>query len=280
MRCQSEVVAPPLAADSAESKTPTLASDTAAATTSQPSPANAPSPQPTAPLGDELARRLTGVELQLSRIVAEPPATWQIDPLAREVEQLLAQAKTADERQAVQSTLAKIDRFAAIGRRYRGAPIQTAHSSASPNHTDRPTSNHADRRQPTAGQPTASATTPSASCVQSSRSGPVHRSSPCSTNAARSYPSSRPRRMSTCSHTSATASASRAAAGTSPSSNAPTSRPAASRRSTSECCDNTQGCQAYDALERCRPSVLRSHVPFERTQRSLNFRPNHDRRPD
>ena len=119
------VVAPPLAVDSAESKTPTPASDTAAATTSQSSPANAPSPQPTAPLGDELARRLTGVELQLSRIVAEPPATWQIDPLAREVEQLLAQAQTADERQAVQSTLAKIDRFAAIGRRYRGAPTGT-----------------------------------------------------------------------------------------------------------------------------------------------------------
>ena len=121
----TEVVAPTLATDSADSKTPTPASDTAAATTSQSSPSNAPSPQPTAPLGDELARRLTGVELQLSRIVAEPPATWQIDPLAREVEQLLAQAKTADERQAVQSTLAKIDRFTAIGRRYRGAPTGT-----------------------------------------------------------------------------------------------------------------------------------------------------------
>ena len=120
------VVAPPLAADSAESKSPTPASDTAAATASQPSPSNAPSPQPTTPLGDELARRLTGVELQLSRIVAEPPATWQVDPLAREVEQLLAQAQTADERNAVQSTLAKIDRFAAISRRYRGAPTGTA----------------------------------------------------------------------------------------------------------------------------------------------------------
>ncbi len=43
----------PLAADSADSKTPTPASDTAAATTSQSSPSNAPSPQPTAPLGDE-----------------------------------------------------------------------------------------------------------------------------------------------------------------------------------------------------------------------------------
>ena len=126
----TDVATPPLATDSAESKPPTPASDTAAATTSQPSPANAPSPPPTAPLGDELARRLIGVELQLSRIVAEPPATWQIDPLAREVEQLLAQAKTADERNAVQSTLAKIDRFAAIGRRYRGAPTSTVAAPA------------------------------------------------------------------------------------------------------------------------------------------------------
>jgi hypothetical protein len=70
-------------------------------------------------LADGLARRLTDIELQLSRIVAEPPATWQTDPLAREVEQLLAQAQTADERKVVQTTLAKIDRFAAISRRYR-----------------------------------------------------------------------------------------------------------------------------------------------------------------
>jgi hypothetical protein len=72
-----------------------------------------------------LARRLTEVELQLSRIVAEPPTTWQIEPLAREVEQLLAQAPTADDRQAVQTTQEKINRFAAIGQRYRssaGAP--------------------------------------------------------------------------------------------------------------------------------------------------------------
>lgn len=57
--------------------------------------------------------------MQLSRVVAEPPANWQIEPLANEAERLLAQSQTIPERAAVQTTLAKIDRFAAIGRRYR-----------------------------------------------------------------------------------------------------------------------------------------------------------------
>ncbi len=178
-----------------------------------------------------MARRLTGVELQLSRIVAKPPVTWQIDPLAREVEQLLAQAKTADERQAVQSTLAKIDRFAAIGRRYRGDRLEQW-----PHHP----ANRQSRRSQTANsrQPKASATTPSASCGQSSPSEPVHRSSRCSTNTARSCHSSRRHRTSTCSRTSATASASPAAADTSPSFNGHTSLPGVLRRSARMCCDN------------------------------------------
>jgi uncharacterized protein YgiM (DUF1202 family) len=122
----ADAVAPQLAGngtDNASSKTSTTPPETAATNVTPPADSNATSPKPSAPLADGLARRLTDIELQLSRIVAEPPATWQVEPLAREVEQLLAQAQTADERKAVQSTLAKIDRFAAIGRRYRGAPI-------------------------------------------------------------------------------------------------------------------------------------------------------------
>jgi hypothetical protein len=70
--------------------------------------------------------------LRLSRIVSEPPATWQVEPLAREVEQLLAQAKTVDQRRAVQTTLTKVDRFAAIGRRYRDAPSAATPPGQSP----------------------------------------------------------------------------------------------------------------------------------------------------
>jgi hypothetical protein len=65
------------------------------------------------------------VELRLSRIVAEPPVTWQIEPLARETQQLLAGANGDANRAAIQATLAKLDRFAAIARQYQH-PMQTA----------------------------------------------------------------------------------------------------------------------------------------------------------
>jgi hypothetical protein len=117
----TNVAAPPLASGSDPNKSPTPAAETPAANATTSSDSNAASPKPSAPPADGLARRLIDIELQLSRIVAEPPATWQTDPLAREVEQLLGQAQSADERKAVQTTLAKIDRFAAISRRYRSA---------------------------------------------------------------------------------------------------------------------------------------------------------------
>jgi hypothetical protein len=81
---------------------------------------------PAGPVADGLARQLTDVEMRLSRIVAEPPATWQIEPLEHELEQILAKAQTIADRGAVQSTLTKVDRFAAIGRRYRqSSPMTT-----------------------------------------------------------------------------------------------------------------------------------------------------------
>jgi hypothetical protein len=115
----TDVTAPPLASGSDPDKTPAPTADTPAANATTSSDSSAASPKLSAPTADGLARRLIDIELQLSRIVAEPPTTWQTDPLAREVEQLLAQAQSADERKAVQTTLAKIDRFAAISRRYR-----------------------------------------------------------------------------------------------------------------------------------------------------------------
>lgn len=68
---------------------------------------------------DDLARRLTDVELRLSRIVAEPPVTWQIDPLRQESQQLLTGASDPAERAAIKAALAKLDRFAAIARQYQ-----------------------------------------------------------------------------------------------------------------------------------------------------------------
>jgi hypothetical protein len=64
-------------------------------------------------------RKLTDLEMRLSRIVAEPPATWQIEPLASEAQRLLAELQSASDRDQIQITLAKINRFAAIAQRYR-----------------------------------------------------------------------------------------------------------------------------------------------------------------
>jgi hypothetical protein len=70
-------------------------------------------------LPEVLDRSLTDIELRLSRMVAEPPGQWNTESLERETEELLAQARTADERDAVKSMLAKLDRFEAIGRQSR-----------------------------------------------------------------------------------------------------------------------------------------------------------------
>jgi hypothetical protein len=70
-------------------------------------------------MSDSLARQLTDLEMRLSRIVAEPPATWRIEPLASEAHQLLTESQSASDRNAVQITQRKIDRFASIGRRYQ-----------------------------------------------------------------------------------------------------------------------------------------------------------------
>jgi hypothetical protein len=53
-------------------------------------------------------------------MVAEPPSTWNTGLLRSEADALLAQAQTPAERGAIQAMLAKIDRFAAIERRYHG----------------------------------------------------------------------------------------------------------------------------------------------------------------
>jgi hypothetical protein len=81
-----------------------------------------------------LARQLTDVELRLSRMIAEPPHTWQIAPLQKEAEQLLTQALTVSEREAVKRTLDKVDRFAAIERRYQqvAATAQPGQQSNAP----------------------------------------------------------------------------------------------------------------------------------------------------
>ncbi len=66
------------------------------------------------------SQTLAQIELRLSRMVAEPPATWNTAPLQAEAERLLGQTQTPVDRAAIQATIAKIDRFASIERRHRG----------------------------------------------------------------------------------------------------------------------------------------------------------------
>jgi len=73
-----------------------------------------------------LSQQLGDLELRLSRMVAESPATWNIAALEQTAESLLSSADTVTDRQAVKVTLAKIDRFAAIQRRYAAANPATS----------------------------------------------------------------------------------------------------------------------------------------------------------
>jgi hypothetical protein len=85
----------------------------------------------------EIAARLQQLELQLSRMVAEQPATWNIAPLEQSAEQLLVSAQTIEDRTAVKATLAKIDKFSSIQRRYAAAPLP-ATAAGQPNTMQQP----------------------------------------------------------------------------------------------------------------------------------------------
>ena len=109
---------------------------------------------PSAASSAELADHLQELELRLSRMVSESPTTWNIAPLEQAAEQLLERADTVADREAVKSTLAKIDRFSSIQRRYASAnvavansPVGVAAASATPM-----TGAAVDPNSPTAGQ--------------------------------------------------------------------------------------------------------------------------------
>ncbi len=65
-------------------------------------------------------------------MIAEPPVAWNLEALRREAEQLLAQAQTVQDRNAVNATLAKIDRFNTIRERHRQTAIAATTPVASP----------------------------------------------------------------------------------------------------------------------------------------------------
>ncbi|MGL4511916.1 MAG: hypothetical protein ACRCT8_02415, partial [Lacipirellulaceae bacterium] len=86
------------------------------AVTAQPSPRTLP---PITPLGGDFAQRLTALELALATIVVERPNLWRFESLETEAAALLVASPTEGDRQAVRALAERIDRFGAIGDRYR-----------------------------------------------------------------------------------------------------------------------------------------------------------------
>lgn len=116
-----ELTAPPLASDSAGTWAATDDSKASAAASSPSSDVTPLGPSTSSPqsaASPDFASELALLELRLSRMVAEPTETWNVDTLEQAAERLLSQADTVADRDAVKATLAKIDRFATIQRRH------------------------------------------------------------------------------------------------------------------------------------------------------------------
>jgi len=107
----------PIATSGAAAITP-LNVAPAAASSSGPPVSVAGAPQPAGPASDDIDRQLAAIELRLSRMAAAPLSQWNTERLERDTEQLLGQAQTPAERDAVKATMAKIDRFGALSRQY------------------------------------------------------------------------------------------------------------------------------------------------------------------
>jgi hypothetical protein len=131
----TQEVAPPPLAPTTPAAQPIVAPTTPAA---PPAAAAAPiTPVPAAPpvaatptTGVDLPRQLTDIELRLSRMASAPPQLWNTERLQRDTEQLLARAQTQTERDMIKATMAKIDRFTVLAKRYQ-TPAPTANPAAS-----------------------------------------------------------------------------------------------------------------------------------------------------
>jgi hypothetical protein len=116
----SDAGAPPLIPASqpgdANTSAPTPAAPASPTTPPSAAPTTAEQPQASLLTGD-LSQDLTAIELRLSRMAAAPANLWNTERLERDVAQLMARAKTPDERDAVRLTQEKINRFAGLTRR-------------------------------------------------------------------------------------------------------------------------------------------------------------------
>jgi len=112
-----EVVPPPLVSPAAPVTAGATPTNMPAAVPPKSS-ATAPATSVT-PVESDLSRRLTDIELRLSRMASASPQLWNTERLQRDAEQLLAQAESQADRDAVKVTMGKIDQFTSLTRRYQ-----------------------------------------------------------------------------------------------------------------------------------------------------------------
>lgn len=80
-------------------------------------------------LSGTFGQKMSQLEIELARQVAEIPTLWRLAPLEQSASELMAAAENEQERQAVRDYATRVDRFAAIANRYkvvRGAPPQVS----------------------------------------------------------------------------------------------------------------------------------------------------------
>ena len=77
--------------------------------------------------------RVTEMQLRLSQIVVQPPATWQLSSLREEAASLLAQGETPELRDQLRDLLDRIATFESVQSRYRTAGASLATANALPN---------------------------------------------------------------------------------------------------------------------------------------------------
>ncbi|HEX4414428.1 MAG TPA: SH3 domain-containing protein [Lacipirellulaceae bacterium] len=144
VNAMTDAVAPPLiatkpAAAAAPAPVAKPSPPAAAADVTPPSPATRVASSPTrtnlgaANAADEdLQHELAAIEVRLSRMASAPVNLWNTERLERDAMQLMNKAQTPADRDAVQSTINRINQFASIGRRSTNPTTAVAQVGASP----------------------------------------------------------------------------------------------------------------------------------------------------
>lgn len=81
-------------------------------------PNSKPAAEPNPTAGDAFARQMFVMEVELGRMVADPPTMWNLGGLEQDAAKLLSGAKTEQERDSVRQFAARLERFSSIRRRH------------------------------------------------------------------------------------------------------------------------------------------------------------------